>query len=233
MKKLSLIFILMASLCASFMAYAGDDDNTLRLSATGEVNVTPNMAFVAVAVTTEAKSAETAVKDNALKMDAVVKALKSKLKEQDTLQTGTYQLNPVYYTDRDTRQSTITGYRVSNQINIEYHNLETLGDLLDTVVKQGINQIQQLQFSHTDADELGNQALEKAIANGKALASLAAKEAGVDIKHIKDLSLMDSRPGPVYREMAMAMDAGGPKTSIIPGELSITRSVSMVFAIDD
>jgi len=234
MKKIVQLLMLFTLLSVSALtAYAADDDNTLRLSATGEVNIEPDMAFVSVAVTTEAKSAQAAVKDNALKMDSVVKALKSKIGDKDTLQTGMFQMNPVYFTDRETRQSSITGYRVTNQINIEYHDLESLGDLLDVVVGQGINQIQQLQFSHTQMNTFGEEALKNAIQNGKALAKLAALEAGVEIEGIKDLTLIDNRQGPVYREMAMAMDSGAPKTAIIPGQLTVSRTVNMVFKIDN
>lgn len=235
-KQFIRLFALCLALSLPALALAADDDSdarVIRLSSTGEVKVEPNMAMLSVAVSTEAKTASGAVKDNAAKMDTAVKALRAKLSEKDTLQTGQYQLSPIYHYNRDTKQSTLTGYRVTNQINIEYHNLNKLGDLLDGVVAAGINKVDNLRFGHTDSAALKTKALEQAIAQAKVTANVMAKSAGVSIKGIKEIASFDSNPAPVYREMAMAsMDSNAAATQVLPGELTITSSVNMVFNID-
>jgi uncharacterized protein YggE len=235
MIKLSLRLIAFCfALTLSTLALAQDtpEGNVIRLSSTGEVKVEPNMATITLAVTTQSKTADAAIKDNAKNMDQVVKALKAKLAANDTLQTSQFQLRPVYQTDRDNNQSKIVGYRVSNQITIEYHNLATLGNLLDAVVDNGINQIDNLRFSHTDSASLQKKALDQAITQGKATAELIAQSAGVKIKGIKEIQAFDSHPAPVYREAVMAMDARGAGSQVQPGEITISSNVSLVFAIN-
>jgi uncharacterized protein len=215
------------------LALADDlDGNVIRLSSTGEVKVEPNMASITIAVTSQAKTADAAVKDNAKRMEKVTKALQAKLAKNDTLQTSQYQLIPVYFHDRESSETKITGYRVSNQITVEYHNLNTFGSLLDTLVDSGINQIDNLRFGHTDIAALQKKALEQAIAQAKVTAEVIAKSAGVTIKGIKEIASFESNPGPVYREMAMAMDARGTASQVMPGELTVSSTVNMVYAIN-
>lgn len=226
------LFVLFIALVASGLALANETDgNVIRLSSTGEVKVEPNMASITVAVSTQEKTADAAVKSNAKRMEKVVSALKSKIAKNDTLQTSQYQLSPVYQHDRDAGESKIVGYRVSNQITIEYHNLATLGDLLDAVVDSGINQIDNLRFSHTDTVALQKKALEQAITSAKVTAELIAKSAGVTLKGIKEIASYDNHPTPVYREMAMAMDARGAASQVLPGEITISATVNVVYNI--
>jgi uncharacterized protein YggE len=214
------------------LAEEAADSNVIRLSSTGEIKVEPNMATLTLAVSTQAKTADAAIKDNAKNMDKAVKALKAKLAPNDTLQTSQYQLSPVYQQDRDNNENKIVGYRVSNQMTIEYHNLSTLGNLLDEVVSNGINQIQNLRFSHTDAANLQKKALEQAITQAKVTAEVIAKSAGVTIKGIKEIASYDNHPTPIFRESVMAMDARAAATQVMPGEITISSTVNMVYAIN-
>lgn len=230
------LMVLFVALC--FMPHvfaqeaAVEEGNVIRLSSTGEIKVEPNMASITIAVTTQGKTADGAVKDNAKSMEKVVKALRAKLAQNDTLKTSQYQLSPLYQHDRDNNESKIVGYRASNQITIEYHTLATLGDLLDEVVSNGINQIDNLRFSHTDTVALQRQALEQAITQAKTTADVIAKSAGVTIKGIKEIASYDNNPVPVYREMAMAMDARGAASQVMPGEITISATVNVVYNIN-
>lgn len=216
-------------LALSITAVAQVDPNVIRLNMTGEVMVSPNEASYSVAVTTQAQTAQAAASENAQKMDTLVKTLKQAVGEKGQVQTSQYQLNPVYFYNKDTQQSSITAYRASNQVMVKTHDLDHLGDLIDTTVKAGGNQIQSLQFSHSDSEMYEKEALDKAIKQGKALAEDIARSANVVVSGIHEISVYDSRPGPMLREAAMSMDA---KTPIEAGELSITKQVSMVFNIE-
>jgi uncharacterized protein YggE len=224
----SLIKLLILSLSLNFASLAlaqETEGNVIRLSSTGEVKVEPNMATIILAVTNQSKTADAAIKDNAQNMNTVVSTLKSKLGTNDTIQTSQYQLRPVY------QESKIVGYRASNQITIEYHNLATLGNLLDAVVASGINQIDNLRFGHTDVANLQKKALDQAITQAKATAEVIAKSAGVTIKGIKVIESFNNQPGPLYREVAMSMDARSANTQIQPGEITVSSTVNMVYSI--
>lgn len=226
------LFILFFLFNFSSLALAQEPEgNVIRLSSTGEVKVEPNMATIILAVTNQSKTADAAIKDNAQNMNKVVNTLKSKLGSNDTIQTSQYQLRPVYQTDKETNEGKIIGYRASNQITIEYHNLATLGNLLDAVVASGINQIDNLRFSHTDQANLQKKALDQAITQAKATAEVIAKSAGVTIKGIKMIESFNNQPGPLYREAVMAMDARSANTQIQPGEITISSTVNVVYSI--
>lgn len=217
----------------SFSAFADNTmPRTLAISASSETKVAPNIAYVTVAVTTQAAVAKDAVSQNAIKMNAVVDVLKKTLGTVGKFQTGNYQVNPTYQYDQQTRKSNLTGYEVVNQIRVETANLDGLGSLMDAVVAVGGNQIQSLQFGRTDMDALTTEATVAAIQKAKADAAKMAAGAGVTLGNILQVNTDGNGPTPVFKEMRMmAANASDAQTPVIPGEITVTGVVSIIFEI--
>ncbi len=228
--KLCFIYFLLLPLWA--MAFTLPfQDNTIRLQATGEVAVTPDRAVLTIAVTTENAEASLAIADNAQKMNQVVEVLRKAIPDETKIQTNRFQLNPIMQYDQQTQRNYTTGYRVTNEVIVQYDNLGALGALIDNVVAVGSNDIQQLTFTRSDIDALQDQALQMAIANGIVQADLMAKAASVKVTHIKEINtyLTSPDPGPVYGGMLMKADANTP---ILPGEMKVSQTIYMTFGIE-
>lgn len=204
---------------------------TLELSASSEMKVAPNLAYLTVAVTTQGAVAKTAVAENATKMKSVVDALQKNMGIAGKIQTGSFQVAPSYRYDEATRKNVMTGYEVNNQVRIETTQLDAIGQLIDVVISAGGNQVQSLQFTRTDMDALTTQATVAAIQKGKDDAAKMAVGAGVTLGNIMSISTMGNGPGPVYKEMRAMATLGDAQTPVIPGEISVSGSVAMVFAI--
>ncbi len=222
---------------ADYASYAQESQNgkrTLSVTGSGKVDAAPDVAYLSLSVETLAKNASQAVRENAGKTNKVIEAIKAKLGKNDKVSTAGYSLNPVYEYNNQTSNSEFKGYRASNRIIVEAHNLKEIGTIIDTTAEAGLNNIESLSFDTTKRDEYRREALVAAVNDAKATAETLSKAAGVSITKILQLSPSFDYPVPVYRDYALSKEAAAPPppTPIEPGDLSISASVSIVFEIE-
>ncbi|MGD9651617.1 MAG: SIMPL domain-containing protein [Candidatus Dadabacteria bacterium] len=232
---LSTLILALAVSLPSRAQNAQDDKRTLTVNGKGEMSAAPDVAYLNLAVETTAKSASQAVKENAEKTNSVIEAIKAKLGENDKVSTAGYNLSPIYEYNNQTNNSEFKGYRASNQIVVEVHNLKQIGAIIDATAEAGLNNIQGLRFDTTKSAELRKKALAEAVKDAKATADVLAQAAGVKITRILQLSPSYDYPVPVYRDYAMSAKEGAappPPTPIEPGELTINATVNIVFEIE-
>ena len=209
------------------------DKQTLTVTGNGEMSAAPDVAYLNLAVETIAKSASQAVKENAEKTNSVMEAIKAKLGENDKVSTAGYNLSPIHEYNNQTNKSEFKGYKASNQIVVEVHNLKQVGAIIDSTAEAGLNNISGLRFDTTKSAELKKKALAEAVKDAKATAEILAQAAGVKITRILQLSPSYDYPVPVYRDYAMAAkEAAAPPTPIEPGDLTINATVNIVFEIE-
>lgn len=232
---LSTLILALAVSLPSRAQNAQDDKRTLTVNGKGEMSAAPDVAYLNLAVETTAKSAQQAVKENAEKTNSVIEAIKARLGENDKVSTAGYNLSPIYEYNNQTNNSEFKGYRASNQIVVEVHNLKQIGAIIDATAEAGLNNIQGLRFETTKSAELRKKALAEAVKDAKATADVLAQAAGVKITRILQLSPSYDYPVPVYRDYAMSAKEGAappPPTPIEPGELTINATVNIVFEIE-
>jgi uncharacterized protein YggE len=209
------------------------DKQTLTVTGNGEMSAAPDVAYLNLAVETIAKNASQAVKENAEKTNNVMEAIKARLGENDKVSTAGYNLSPIYEYNNQTNKSEFKGYKASNQIVVEVHNLKQIGAIIDSTAEAGLNNISGLRFDTTKSAELKKKALAEAVRDAKATAEILAQAAGVKITRILQLSPSYDYPVPVYRDYAMAAkEAAAPPTPIEPGDLTINATVNIVFEIE-
>lgn len=208
------------------------EKQTLTVNGKGEMSAAPDVAYLNLAVETMAKSASQAVKENAEKTNSVMEAIKAKLGENDKVSTAGYNLSPIYEYNNQTNKSEFKGYKASNQIVAEVHNLKQIGAIIDSTAEAGLNNISGLRFDTTKSAELRKKALAEAVKDAKATAEILAQAAGVKITRILQLSPSYDYPVPVYRDFAVAKEAAAAPTPIEPGDLTINATVNIVFEIE-
>jgi len=166
-------------------------------------------------------------------MKNVLDKLKPQIGKSDKISTTGYQLYPLYeYNDR-TKKTELTGYRASNEVVVETHNLNDLGKLIDSATQVGANRIENISFGSDKREEYRKEALVKAVQDAKGTAEIVANASGVKIVRILKISPSYEVPRPLYREFGAqklaAMEAA--PTPIEPGELTVTATVNIVFEI--
>ena len=81
------------------------------------------------------------------------------------------------------------GFTVSNSIQIESSNIESVSKWIDAAVSAGANNVNNIYFSLSDqkSEEMKNSLLKDAIDNAKTKADIAANAAGLKVTGVKSI----------------------------------------------
>jgi uncharacterized protein YggE len=204
---------------------------TLNVSATGYSNAAPDRAMVSAGVVQQGKTAREAMMGNATLMTAVFDELEAAGIPKKNITTSQLSLQP-QYDYRDRRKPTITGYEVRNTVSVKSDDLEQIGPMLDALVRAGVNNINQVQFSVKDPKAAMDKAREDAVLEAKDKAERMAEAAGVKLGPL--LSMSESNRGGIPRPVMMraaSMEMSDAVTPISAGEQTMSVSVNLSYGI--
>lgn len=211
-------------------ASAADASRTISVGGQGEARGVPDRAELSAGVATVAVTADAALAANARKMTAVFDALKRLGVPERGIQTSNFSVQPQYAQNGGNGPERITGYQVSNQVDVTLDDTKKLGPALDALVGAGANQINSVGFDIADPAALQTAAREAAAADALKRAQTYAHAAGVTVGPV--LSIQENgteMPRPMFR--AMAGLAAAPQTPTAAGELGVSANVTVVFAL--
>jgi uncharacterized protein len=207
---------------------------TISVNGTGKVYLTPDIAYVTIGVHTENKDAAQAVAQNNAQSVKVKEALTGMGVDAKDIQTSNFSIYPQQQYDQTGKPTGEINYVVDNQLYVTVRDLEKIGDLLDTVVKAGANNIYGIQFDVADRSKAQSEARKLAVADAQAQAQELAQAAGVTLGPVQTISTSSSQtPVPVY-EKGMGGGAAVAAPATVPvsaGQMVLQADVYMVFAI--
>jgi uncharacterized protein len=203
----------------------------ITVDADGKVLATPDLATLTLEVETQAATATAAGQQNAKTAARVLKALKPDLGPQDQLRTLGYRLLPVYSSPRKSAPSTVKAYRAVNRIEVKVMDVNRLGAVIDTALKNGVSRINGPYWSFSRLEELQRQAAVDAYHRARNLAEALAQAAGVKIKGVEQIStgLRLIAPRAIIANYKKSLAA--PTTPIEPGAQAIRAHVKAVFRL--
>lgn len=206
---------------------------TLSVSGTGTANLTPDIAYVTVGVHTEKLTAAEAVAENNAQTEKVIQSLIDFGIEAKDIRTTSFSIWPMDKYDPSTGMpSGEKTYAVDNSVYVTVRDLETLGDLLDTVIQAGANTVGSIQFDVADKDKAMAPARDAAVKDASAKAQELAASAGVELGELISVSYMDTPVYPIFDGRgggnAAAEAAAVP---IQPGQLTFTVTVNQSYEI--
>ncbi|RYH01796.1 DUF541 domain-containing protein [Salipiger sp. IMCC34102] len=218
----------LAAVLCTLAGAAAAQEGGLTVTGHGEVMAVPDMARISLGVTQEAETAQAAMTAMSADMRDVMAAIAEAGLEDRDIQTGSLRLDLVQQYDRETGESTITGYRASTDVDLRVRVLDDLGPVLDAVVGEGATQISGLVFDVADRSGLLDEARRSAVADARAKAELYADAAGVTLGSISEMRETETvePPRPMMR---MAMDQEGAGPPIAAGELAINADVTVTW----
>jgi len=205
----------------------------ISVTGTGEASGAPDLALLTLGVSTEEKSVKEARDKAAAAMNAVVSSLKDNGVDDKDIQTQQLSIYPEF--DYADGRQELRGFRVTNIVSAKLRDLDRVGEVIDDAAEAGgdLLQIQGLSFTIEEPDELRAQAREEAVkearAKGERLAELAGVKLGKPIS-INEEGFFQPPPIPLARGALEAAPAA--ETPIQPGEMEVSVSVSVVFAIE-
>lgn len=208
------------------------DGTILDVAATGKTTRVPDIATIRAGVVTQSATAAAALSENAARVDRVLAALRAAGVAARDIQTATISLQP-QYRYAENQPPVITGYQASNAVSVRFRDVARSGTILDTLVKQGANQIDGPNLSIDKPEAAEDQARVDAVAKARARAELYAKAAGLRVVRIVSISETGGyQPGPPMPMMAMAKRGGEmADTAVAPGEQDVTVSVTVRFLL--
>ncbi len=238
-KSLLVSMILLAAVVLSacgpaVVSTAGTTPHTLNVTGAGQISLTPDIAYIYVGVHTENASASDAMTENTAKTQDMIAALEKAGVERKDIQTSNFSIWTQDRYDPLTGQSTGEKfYVIDNTVYVTVRKLESLGALLDTLVRTGANNINSIQFDVADKTAALKQARDEAVKNAKEQAQELAAAAGVTLGDITNISFNDSIPTPVMDTFGKG--GGGmveaAAVPIQPGQMTLTVTVSVAYEI--
>ncbi len=221
-----------APVAAPVVAAAGPANiPQMMASGTGEVFITPDLAYVNIGVQSKMENVASALEDNNAKAQAVSQALKGLGVDAKDIQTSAFNIYP-WQEYGPGGESLETKYMVDNTVYVTVRDLEKLGSILDAVVRAGANSINGVQFDVTEKEKYQSEARRLAIENAKQTAQELAGAAGVKLGRIINLNVYSSGgPTPVY-EAKMGMGGVGGNVPVSSGQLTLTMNADITYEIE-
>ena len=205
---------------------------TITVTGTGKVTLTPDIAYISIGVHTENASAKQAVSQNTTQAQAVIAAIKGFGVADKDIQTTNFSINPQQQTDANGKVTGIT-YVVDNTVYVTIRDLTKLGDLLDSTVNAGANNINSIQFDVADKTGALSQARLAAVADAKKQADELTKATGVALDVVQNISYMDTT-APVtvqYDRSAMLAAPAAAPVPVQAGSMQIYTTVTIVYGL--
>jgi len=196
----------------------------------GRATAAPDYARIRSGVSTNAKTVKEASDANAKIMNNLIAALADAGIAKKDIQTSQFSIEPVYTSPSSNDAPKLSGYRVSNQVNVTIHQISQVGDILDRLVKAGATDAGNVAFLVSDREKALDQAREAAVADARRKADLYAHAAGVTLGRVAWITeSADFQPVPPMT--VGRMSAPAKSTPIEAGEDTITARVTVGFDI--
>jgi uncharacterized protein len=190
------------------------------------VSKKPDLAVIGAGIDSQQPTASAAQADLASKAARLIARIKALPTADQDINTTGYWIGPVY----SPQGQTITGYRAAEQLQVKWHNVDTVGKALDAIVQEGGATNISIGFGLADPKPAQAEARTLAIADAKAKAQSMASAAGVrlgQVIQVSDLSSSSRVPSPINYGGA----AASVPTQVPVGQLDVQVSVEVDFAI--
>ena len=206
---------------------------SMNINGTGQVFLTPDIAYIYIGVHTEMDTAAEAVQANNSETQQVIEALKEAGVAAKDIRTTNFSIWPNQQYSPD-GQPTGTRYVVDNSVFVTVRELENLGDLLDSAVAAGANSINSVQFDVADKTEALKEARDQAVEDAKTQAQELADASGVKLGEIQAIGFYDAMPVPYLDTYGKGGGGGVAEAAAVPiqpGQLTLTVTVNMTYEI--
>lgn len=217
---------------------------SISVSGEGEVATVPDIATVTFTARAEAKTVPEAQKLAEKKTKDTLTALKDLGVDDKNVKTISYTINPHYETQQiycittpcPMGNSVVTGYDVSNTIEVKIKKVEQAGEVLGILGKANITEVSGPSFSVDNIEKYQAEAKEKAIKAALEKAKATAKSLHVGLGDIVSYSEDNGGYYPMMygrvSSMPMEAKASFDTVSTPTGESVIKARVTITYALD-
>lgn len=227
------MLVLMAIVLSSCAGAPLNEKNTrsMSVSGRGEVYLIPDIAYINIGTRSEALEVATALTENNKQAQSISSILSEMGIDPLDIQTTAFNVYPFQNYGMD-GQPTELKYVVENTVNVKVRNLNSLGEVLDAVVKSGANQIYGITFDVEDRKQAEADARRLAIQDATEKAQELAGLTGITLGEIMNVSVYSNgSPQPVYDAKGGGYAMPQSAAPIAAGQMIITADASLTYAL--
>jgi uncharacterized protein len=207
---------------------------TITVSAQGMTVATPDEADITFSVVSQGSNPSTLSDNNNNKMLAVLQFVSSQGIASSDIATTNYDLSPNYNYDPTTSRNYITGYTLTQTVQVKIRDLGIVASTLGGLAPLGVNQIGGVNYTFQNPNEFVAIARANALTNAETEASQLAAQAGASlgpVVTVTESSYVPIPPGPIFAQAAGvgAMAASAP--SLSPGTQNVTDMVNVTYEL--
>jgi uncharacterized protein YggE len=205
-----------------------ESSREITVTGTGTASAQPDIAQVSIGVQVTSSTVAQATQKDQAQMASVIAKLKELGVAANDIQTSDYSIFP-QRNFQNGSSGQVTGYQVSNTVQVTIRDLGSIGTILDQVTQAGANNVFGVTFSVENPAQLQSEAIDKAVADAQSRAEELAKASGVQLGEIVSIS-QSGAPAPVPLAAASAQAAGG-AVPIQPGTIKVNAQVQISYVI--
>ena len=204
----------------------------IELSVFETVKAEPDIVTIGAGVTSEARTAVAAMRDNARKMEQVIDRIKALGVPEEDIQTTGINLN-AQYNYRQNQPPEFRGYQVSNRVSVILRDIDETGEVLDALVVAGATDLSGPTFSIDDDTSAKDEARARAVTRAQARAEAYAQLYGYSGVRILSVSETIEGSGPMpqmaMRDASETIVVTGSRAPVQPGMVSTGVAVTIRF----
>ncbi|MCM3768611.1 SIMPL domain-containing protein [Neobacillus niacini] len=205
-----------------------NDQHILELTGEGSVSTSPDMSIITMGVNSEDPNLTNAQQENNEKTTKVIQSLISLGISKENIKTADYRIEMVY--DYENGKQTLRGYRVVHLLQVQNHQIERTGFIVDTAVRNGANTITHIEFKVKNPQIYYSQALALALSDAQFKAAELTREMGVKLNKVP-LSIQElNQTSPIIPLQPALFAKSEAGTPIQPGKLKINASIQVKYS---
>src|SRR3989344_6103754 len=242
---------LLGQLVYQFKSLPQNMPHEITVSGEGKAYLKPDVAMVSFGVSTQEMKSQDAVNKNNEKMNAVIAAVKAAGVEEKDIQTTYYNLTPLYdyppviYPMGPVRSDmavgapsyegggrVFRGYALEQQVSVKIRNFDIINTVLDKATAAGANTVGQLNFTVDNPEKARSEARAAAIKNAKEKLDMLAKDSGLRVGKLVNISEGYGGGYPMYAASPIAMEKSDTiAPDIQVGQQEINVSVTLTYQV--
>jgi len=199
----------------------------LRVEGTGSVKVQPDIASVVLGAVTENSQLKVSQGENTARINAVLRTLRQLGIPSEDIQTRLYNIAPQY--DFIEGKQVFRGYRVEHMLEITIRDMARTGEIIDSAVRSGANQVSSIEFTLADQRPYYQQALNAAVDDAAAKVRTLADKLGLVVSKVP-VRITELGYEPEIPVIPFVYQAAAPVTPVQAGQIEITARIEAIFA---
>jgi len=206
----------------------GANPRQVTVVGSGEVKGVPDTLTADVSVEATAPDVTTALNQTNDRQKAVLNALSGSGIDAKDISTTGVSLQPQYGDN-----STITGYRASNSIQVKIRKLDSASQVLAGIVNAGgdATRLNSVSYSIEDDSKLVSDARARAFEDAKGRAQQYAQLSGLSLGKIISISEAPAGGSPPAPPVPMPRGAMATEVPLQPGEQTVGFSVTAIWEL--